>query len=953
MEGGQSVEKDCEAKYTVETHSVSSWESTDGTSHFGTCSTCSQEVTGTHDQNGKDGVTGACSVCGYKASTTYTIGITAGGIAYQHEDTTLTATVYNADGTTAVNPQPTGTWEWSVTNGTGSATVSGSSSTATLTGNTVGTVTVTAKFTPASGTAITKSTTVTVQSPFAVRSDYAKTTFSSLNDYITLSVRYKDGTAPAGTSVTWNFSDVNYLNYNSFFEYSYANANDSRTIVVRPRTTAYADSKCTVLASISYGGKTYSDSITLSMAVSTSISLTASVSDEYYFSEPSNSSLTSYSVADQLANELRRLGYYYDSTSTSWGYLDYVTFQNVTTDYGSLEGISVNSTISASNFSNIKFVPTKTGSASFRFTAYVRPYGYTGGALTPVSGLLTITVNGVTATGDVIFYGTVGQDVYMNSADFDDYWDSKFPGGILNYVTFSTSITGGSLLDGDGSVAGSKLFYVSPTRTQMNLDEVHFRPSSRTATTHSFTFTAHGENRSRQTTSVTGTVKIVYMSASPSDIKYTLGADYTVNLKASDFNAAYKEATGSNAPSNLKIVFQNVPKSGTLSYKDSSKTNSSALTLTSSNIRNRSFTTLTSGTNQIGDVTYRGSASYTDTIEYVAYSGNTPKFKGNVVFGGTTVPTDVLVTFQSSNGQPARFSWTEFTSKSPALASANKIRFTAPVNGTLYLNGAAFAASTDLLVTQVSSITYVPRAGSNAPERLAFFATNASGQSAGSGTVVINVSGNAAAVTNPNGATSASQFKDVPAGAWYFTYLDDLVRKGIVSGRDATTFDPNGTVTYGEALKLVLEAAGHSAPVGTGNEWAINYKNLAVQKGWVTSDVGLNNSISRLATAELIARVLGVSQNTGESPFADTTNGYAGALYYTNPQILMGNPNPNGGKPLFNNSTRTTLTRAEICTIIFRMNSYHLGTGTGSGNTNNNTSTTVTINPATGLPAGI
>ena len=40
---------------------------------------------------------------------------------------------------------------------------------------------------------------------------------------------------------------------------------------------------------------------------------------------------------------------------------------------------------------------------------------------------------------------------------------------------------------------------------------------------------------------------------------FYVGTNGSVSFSASDFNAAYKEATGSSAPSNMTIVFQGVP----------------------------------------------------------------------------------------------------------------------------------------------------------------------------------------------------------------------------------------------------------------------------------------------------------------------------------------------------------------------------------------------------------
>ena len=54
-------------------------------------------------------------------------------------------------------------------------------------------------------------------------------------------------------------------------------------------------------------------------------------------------------------------------------------------------------------------------------------------------------------------------------------------------------------------------------------------------------------------------------------------------------------------------------------------------------------------------------------------------------------------------------------------------------------------------------------------------------------------------------------FRDVPAGSWFYASVADLYNRKLVSGYDAYTFLPDGTVTLGEALKLILLASGYGA----------------------------------------------------------------------------------------------------------------------------------------------
>lgn len=529
-----------------------------------------------------------------------------------------------------------------------------------------------------------------------------------------------------------------------------------------------------------------------------------------------------------------------------------------------------------------------------------------------------------TSAGDITYSAALGEDVYFDVSDFEDFYNDKYSSGYLEYVTFGSSSSNGTLYNEDGKTAGSTNYYVDPSKSSYkSLDGIYFSPKSsmKRSTTVKISFTARGTKRNDTGTGeVSGTVTIFYLNDSASDIVYNTTAG-KVTLDPKDFNEAYKQATGSKtAPSNLTIEFQNVPTNGTLTYTGGSKDKD----LTKSNVKSNRYTTKSNGTYRLAQLTYTGTKGK-DTIDYIAYSGGTAQFSGKVVFNGTAaVPTDVVVTYGSTGGQAVRFSQNDFVSANSAMSKATKVRFVAPANGTLLMNGAN-ASGVDIATTLLGTVTYQPKSGFNGQDKIIFAAYDASNNTVASGTVNITVIGNPTTGTTPGGTpggvSDVSQFKDVSATAWYRDNLATLVRKGIITGKGEGKFDPLGTVTYGEALKMVLESCGYTAALGTGSQWAINYKNLAVSRGWISSDIDLNAAISRNATAELTAKVLGVSAVTSGSPFADEANGYAAALYYTSPQIFAGSPNPNGGKPLFKNSS--PLLRQEVCAVICRVSDYH------------------------------
>ena len=57
-------------------------------------------------------------------------------------------------------------------------------------------------------------------------------------------------------------------------------------------------------------------------------------------------------------------------------------------------------------------------------------------------------------------------------------------------------------------------------------------------------------------------------------------------------------------------------------------------------------------------------------------------------------------------------------------------------------------------------------------------------------------------------AVTEAPYSDVPAEAWYAPFAADLKQDGAVSGYEDGTFRPDNAVTVGEALVMVLAAAG-------------------------------------------------------------------------------------------------------------------------------------------------
>ncbi|MBQ7523604.1 MAG: S-layer homology domain-containing protein [Oscillospiraceae bacterium] len=68
---------------------------------------------------------------------------------------------------------------------------------------------------------------------------------------------------------------------------------------------------------------------------------------------------------------------------------------------------------------------------------------------------------------------------------------------------------------------------------------------------------------------------------------------------------------------------------------------------------------------------------------------------------------------------------------------------------------------------------------------------------------------------------------------WGAGYIAYCATQGIVNGRNATTFDPNATVTGAEAAKMLLCAMGYDATIEgfVGADWSVNVLNVAKKAG--------------------------------------------------------------------------------------------------------------------------
>ncbi len=175
------------------------------------------------------------------------------------------------------------------------------------------------------------------------------------------------------------------------------------------------------------------------------------------------------------------------------------------------------------------------------------------------------------------------------------------------------------------------------------------------------------------------------------------------------------------------------------------------------------------------------------------------------------------------------------------------------------------------------------------------------------------------AASVPGAAFAAGRtmhFSDVPQTAWYYDSVKELYEAGIINGVGGGRFSPSGTVTWGQAFKMILLSIDCPAPEPVpGKSWAYPYIRLAINNRLVSSfdESALGDSPTRLQVAQMLARGLDLLSISGESPFPDCDDGYVVSLYEKG--IFKGS-RASDGTLHFNPDQ--PITRSELAAILYR-----------------------------------
>lgn len=571
------------------------------------------------------------------------------------------------------------------------------------------------------------------------------------------------------------------------------------------------------------------------------------------------------------------------------------------------------------------------------------------------AGVLTITVQQYAGDIDVLYATTKDAPVTLAAKDFEAFWQNVYPRGGLTWIRFtelpstydgnlytdftSTSRPGARVKAGD-------TFYVQPGNGQYGIDQVTFLAGVRQTDYVTVPFDAYGINNQGRPTHQGGTLYLFVSSGKVTDISWRVSAGSSYTLDAEEFLKVYQSATGSTG-NNFYIQLLDLPASGGLyvNYRSSASTGTR---LTAASIDARPFYYSSPRGELISGLTYLPGTAQTDSFRYVAYDAQGKLlYVGNVVFSMTelTVP-------YSSTSDGVSFKGSDFANLLGTAGKLNTVSFTPPaaVYGTLYYGRSATnptatpgtAITSDSVWYNVTSgstaansltmdnVSFIPAAGYSGTVTIPFAAYDAQGSKL-SGTVKIAVTATAPKPTNPtNPGTTVPTvtFKDVPRlitsgtgkNDWYYDAVMALASAGILGGFEDGTFRPDGEVTYGQALKMIMMAAGYPEQAPTTKHWASGYVAKALADGLLSQTVDPDRKINRYSIAEIAAKALKLPVSTQTtSPFSDMSMSVSSAPYVLSlydAKIVGGSTNSKGEVVYYGvNSIR----RSEMAVIIQRM----------------------------------
>lgn len=167
--------------------------------------------------------------------------------------------------------------------------------------------------------------------------------------------------------------------------------------------------------------------------------------------------------------------------------------------------------------------------------------------------------------------------------------------------------------------------------------------------------------------------------------------------------------------------------------------------------------------------------------------------------------------------------------------------------------------------------------------------------------VTLSVPALAAGMSSFTPSISYTPFPDVASTAWYAPYVRQAVELGLMNGKSGGVFDPNGTLTLGEAVTMAAKTCaiyeGDPVPTTDCQPWYQNAVNYALEQGILTRGEYKDYTApaTRADMAGLFAWALPATELTrinriGDLADVDQNTDYASEIYLLyNAGVLTGN----------------------------------------------------------------
>lgn len=496
---------------------------------------------------------------------------------------------------------------------------------------------------------------------------------------------------------------------------------------------------------------------------------------------------------------------------------------------------------------------------------------------------------------------------------------------------------------GELSVADVE-YYFNPSAAQEDLDDVVFYPYGTEAGSYVINFTVYDAKGNDFPGVLTVNVE---QDLGALDVAYVTTPGDVVKLNAFDFASFWQKHHDRGSLTLVKFKSLPIATDGVLyyNYVPGAAFNT---TITTADALYNTFTS--ADQKLLGGVTFVPDSKFTGnvTIPFEAH-GLTVQGQYALLDGELTIFVSSgsvrKVAYTANAGATAKFSAADFLSVHQIATGATTMPsdFTiklleVPTNGALYVDYTATLQDVPLTAAtvkdfsfhyssaisqEIADLTYLaPKTTSSVTDTIRYVACDNRGTFLYVGEITL--------AAKPSVVVYTKSFTDVVKTAnteWYYTAVMDLAEAGVIGGMTPTTFEPGGKVTYGQALKLVMLAAGYEKQVEeSGPNWAKNYLTLAQREGLISAtytEAILNRVIARNEIAQIAAKAMKLPASAlTTSPFADVVVGstyapYIFSLYDAG--IVTGTELSNGTTVYYGVNA---ITRAEMSVIVWRINNY-------------------------------